>query len=45
MPLKFSVACGRALASFLWLFIPAKRKRIAIDNARECLNVEPEEAE
>ena len=45
LPLKFSVTVGRALASFLWLVLPPKRKRIAIDNARECLNVSPEEAE
>ncbi len=44
LPLKFSLTVGRALANFLWLILPPKRKQIAVDNARRCLNVDDDEA-
>ena len=44
LPLKFSLTVGRALATLLWFVLPPKRKRIAIDNARRCLNVDEDEA-
>lgn len=44
LPLKFCLTLGRGLASLIWLFLPAKRKRLATENIRRCLNVSPEEA-
>ena len=44
MPLKLSLKLGRGLASVIWLFLPAKRKKIATDNIRHCLNVSQEVA-
>lgn len=44
LPLKFCLTVGRALASLIWLFLPRKRKQLAIDNIRRCLDVEPAEA-
>ncbi len=35
---------GRGLASFIWIFLPAKRKNIAVNNIRRCLNVSTEES-
>lgn len=35
---------GRGLASLIWFFLPAKRKRIATENIRRCLNVSEEES-
>lgn len=45
LPLKFSLAIGRGLAKFLWIFLPAKRKRIAIENIKICLNADEKKAE
>ena len=45
MPLKLSLKIGRGLASFIWLFLPAKRKKLATDNIRRCLNVSQEDAD
>ena len=39
LPINFSIKFGRGLASFLWLFLPNKRKKIATDNICRCLNV------
>ena len=44
-PLKFCLTVGRGLAYLMWLVIPKKRKRLALDNIRRCLNVSPEEAD
>ena len=40
LPLKISLAFGRGLANFLWIFLPAKRKNLAIENIKICLNVD-----
>ena len=45
LPLKFCLKFGRGLASLIWVFLPAKRKKIATENIRRCLFVSPEEAE
>lgn len=44
MPLNFALTLGRGLASLIWIFLPAKRKKLAIENIRRCLNVSPKEA-
>ena len=44
LPLKFCLALGRTLASLIWLFLPAKRKKIATENICRCLNVSKEES-
>ena len=44
LPLKFSLTVGRALATLLWLVLPPKRKQIAVDNVKNCLNVDDDEA-
>ena len=44
MPLKWGIKFGRALASLIWLFLPPKRKRLAIENITRCLKVSPAEA-
>lgn len=44
MPLKLCLSFGRGLAKVIWLFLPAKRKRIATENIRRCLNVSAEES-
>lgn len=44
LPLKFCLTLGRGLARLLWLFLPAKRKRLATGNIIRCLNVSSEEA-
>ena len=36
---------GRALAHFAWLFVPARRKKLAKDNVRQCLGVDAKTAE
>ncbi len=43
LPLKFCLALGRGLAALIWIFLPAKRKKIATENIRRCLNVPPAE--
>jgi len=45
LPLKFALTLGRGLASLIWLFLPKKRKRLATENIRRCLNVDANEAE
>ena len=45
LPLKFCLAFGRGFARLIWLFIPAKRKRIATGNIIRCLNVSAQEAD
>ena len=45
LPLKFCLTVGRAFASLMWLFLPKKRKRLAVDNIRRSLNVDLAEAE
>ena len=44
LPLKFCLTLGRGLAKLIWLFLPAKRKRIATENIIRCLNVTAEES-
>ena len=44
LPLKFSLAVGRGLMKFLWIFLPAKRKNLAIENVKICLNVDEKKA-
>lgn len=44
LPLKISLAFGRGLAKFLWIFLPAKRKNLAIENIKICLNVDEKKA-
>ncbi len=45
LPLKFCMTLGRGLAALIWLLLPAKRKRIATENIRRCLDVSPQEVE
>ena len=44
LPLKFSLAFGRGLATLLWIFLPRRRKKIALENIRQCLNVDEKES-
>ena len=44
LPLKFCLTFGRGLARLIWIFLPGKRKRLAIENIIRCLNVTPDEA-
>ena len=44
MPFKFALSIGYALANFLWLFIPRKRKILAQENIQKCLGVDIETA-
>ena len=44
MPMKFSLAIGRGLATLMWIFLPRKRKKIALENIRDCLNVDEKES-
>ena len=43
--MKFCLKFGRGLASLIWIFLPAKRKRLATENIRRCLKVSKEESE
>lgn len=45
LPLKFCMTVGRGLAALIWLLLPAKRKQIASENIRRCLDVSPQEVE
>ena len=45
LPLNFALTLGRGLASLIWIFLPKKRKRLATENIRRCLNVTQDEAE
>ena len=44
MPLNFCFAIGRALATLMWILLPHKRKKIALENIRDCLNVNESES-
>ena len=44
LPLKVCFAIGRGLATLMWLLLPHKRKRIALENIRDCLNVDESES-
>lgn len=44
MPFNFALKIGRALASFLWLFVPKKRKTLAQENIQKCLGVDEKES-
>ena len=44
LPLKICFAIGRALATLMWIFLPRKRKKIALENIRHCLNVDEKES-
>ena len=44
MPFKFALSIGNALANFLWIFIPKKRKILAQENIQKCLGVDIETA-
>ena len=45
LPLKFCLKFGRGLARLIWIFLPAKRKRLATDNIIRCLKVSDAEAQ
>ena len=44
MPLNFCLAIGRALGKLMWIFLPRRRKKIALENIRQCLNVDEKES-
>ena len=44
MPLKFCLAIGRMLGNLMWIFLPRRRKKIALENIRECLGVDEKES-
>ena len=44
LPLKVCFAIGRGLATLMWLLLPRKRKQIALENIRDCLNVDESES-
>ena len=44
LPLKISLLTGRGLANLMWIFLPHKRKKIALENIRRCLNVDEKES-
>ena len=44
LPLKISLSTGRGLANLMWIFLPHKRKKIALENIRRCLNVDEKES-
>jgi KDO2-lipid IV(A) lauroyltransferase len=44
IPLKYSRIFGKILCQILWLFVPLKRKRIAVDNVMQALSVDKKEA-
>ena len=43
LPWKICAVFGRGLAKFIWIFLPAKRKNIALENIRRCLKVPEDE--
>lgn len=45
MPFSLAVTLGRALAHLVWLFVPARRKKLARDNVQKCLGVDTLTAE
>ena len=44
LPLKFCLAIGRGLANLMWLLLPSKRRKVALENIRQCLNVNEKES-
>ena len=44
LPLKFCLAIGRGLATLMWILLPNKRRKIALENIRQCLNVDEKES-
>ncbi len=44
MPFNFALKLGYALANFLWLFVPKKRKILAQENIQKCLGVDKKES-
>lgn len=44
MPLSVCFSIGRGLATLIWIFLPNKRKKIALENIRHCLNVDESES-
>ena len=44
MPFNFALKLGYALANFLWLFVPKKRKILARENIQKCLSVDKKES-
>lgn len=44
LPSKLCMDIGRILGNFAWLVIPKWRKELAINNAKECLNIDENEA-
>ena len=44
LPLKVCFAIGRGLATLMWILLPRKRKKIALENIRDCLNVDESES-
>ena len=44
LPFDFAIKFGRALATFLWFFVPKKRKILAQDNIQKCLGVDEKES-
>ena len=44
LPLKFSLMIGRGLATLMWILLPSKRRKIALENIRQCLNVDEKES-
>ena len=44
LPLKICFAIGRLLATLMWILLPRKRKKIALENIRYCLNVDEKES-
>ncbi len=45
LPFKISLAIGNAIAALAWIFLPGKRKKIAVENICGCLKVSQDEAE
>ncbi|MBR5913191.1 MAG: lysophospholipid acyltransferase family protein [Selenomonadaceae bacterium] len=44
LPLNFCLTIGRWLATLMWILLPSKRKKIALENIRQCLNVDEKES-
>lgn len=44
LPFDFCIELFRNLAKILWIFVPSKRKKMAIDNIQHCLGVDIDEA-
>ena len=44
LPLKFCLAIGRGLANLMWILLPNKRRKIALENIRQCFNVDEKES-